>query len=109
MIGDLAPAANEVIFGNYVKPLILKAWDVTYVEYHRRGLEEFPEEIPTFFDWMDRHRRDPVPKSFDVVTARTCDNRFYGVVVREFMRRAGPPPRRPSRCSARTSARPRSR
>ena len=46
MIGDLAPAANEFIFGNYVKPLILKAWDVTYVEYHRRGLEEFPEEIP---------------------------------------------------------------
>ncbi len=84
VIGDLAPAANEIIFGNYVKPLILKAWDVTYVEYHRRGLEEFPEEITTSFDWMDRHRRDPVPKSFDAVTARTCDNRFYGVVVHEF-------------------------
>ena len=64
--------------------MILKAWDVTYVEYHRRGLEEFPEEIPTVFDWMDRHRRDPAPKSFDVVTARTSDDRFYGVVVREF-------------------------
>ena len=88
VIGDLAPAANEVIFGNYVKPLILKAWDVTYVEYHRRGLEEFPEEIPTFFDWMDRHRRDPAPKSFEAVTARTSDDRFYGVVVHEFS--AGP-------------------
>ena len=84
VIGDLAPAATEVIFGNYVKPIILKAWDVTYVEYNRRGLEEFPEEVPTFFDWMDRHHRDPVPKSFDAVTARTCDNRFYGVVVHEF-------------------------
>src|SRR5208337_1131105 len=29
-------------------------------------------------------RRDPVPKSFDAATARTCDNRFYGVVVHEF-------------------------
>ena len=33
---------------------------------------------------MDRHRRDPAPKSFDAVTARTCDDRFYGVVVHEF-------------------------
>src|SRR4051812_1782587 len=33
---------------------------------------------------MDRHRRDPFPKSFEAVTARTCDDRFYGVVVRDF-------------------------
>jgi len=84
VIGDLAPASSEVVFGTYLKPLILKSWDVTYVEYHHRGLEEFPEEIPTFFDWMDRHHRDPAPKSFDAVTARTCDGRFYGVVVHEF-------------------------
>jgi pimeloyl-ACP methyl ester carboxylesterase len=84
VIGDLAPASNEVVFGTYLKPLILKSWDVTYVEYHHRGLEEFPEEIPTFFDWMERHRRNPVLKSFDAVTARSCDGRFYGVVVHEF-------------------------
>ena len=104
VIGDLAPAANEIIFGSYVKPLILKAWDVTYVEYHRRGLEEFPEEIPTFFDWMDRHRRDPVPKSFDAVTARTCDNRFYGVVVHEFS--PGPHHRARGRRDARPEPQP---
>jgi pimeloyl-ACP methyl ester carboxylesterase len=85
VIGDLAPAAGEVVYASYVKPLIVKVWDVTYVEYHRRGIEEFPEEIPTIFDWMDRHRREPVPKSFEVVSARTCDNRFFGVVVREFV------------------------
>ncbi len=84
VIGDLAPASSEVIFGTYLKPLILKNWDVTYVEYFHRGLEEFPEEMTTFFDWMDRHHRDPLPKSFDVVTARSCDCRFYGVVVQEF-------------------------
>jgi hypothetical protein len=85
VMGDLAPAANEIVYGRYIKPLILKVWDVTYVEYHRRGLEEFPEEITPIFDWMDHHRRDPVPKAFDAVTARTCDSRFYGVVVQEFV------------------------
>jgi pimeloyl-ACP methyl ester carboxylesterase len=84
VIGDLAPAANEVIFDKEVKPMILKTWDVTYVEYYRRGLETFPEEVPRAFDWMDRHRRDPNPRSFEVVSARTSDDRFYGVVVREF-------------------------
>jgi pimeloyl-ACP methyl ester carboxylesterase len=84
VIGDLAPAANELVFSKYLKPAILKTWDITYVEYYRRGLETIPEEIPRAFDWMDRHRRDPIPKSFKVVTARTSDDRFYGVVVREF-------------------------
>jgi pimeloyl-ACP methyl ester carboxylesterase len=84
VLGDLAPAANEFIFANYVKPLITKAWDITYVEYFRRGLEEIPEEIKPAYDWMDRHRRDPFPKSFKVATARISDDRFYGVVVREF-------------------------
>ena len=57
---------------------------MTYIEYQRRGLETFPEEVPLAFDWMDRHRRDPYPKSFRAFTARTSDDRFYGVVVREF-------------------------
>ena len=84
VIGDLAPAATEFVYSKYIKSLILKTWDITYVEYYRRGLETLPEEIPPAFDWMDRHRRDPYPKSFKVNTARTCDDRFYGVVVREF-------------------------
>jgi pimeloyl-ACP methyl ester carboxylesterase len=84
VIGDLAPAASKFIYDKYVKPLILKTWDITYVEYYRRGLEELPEEITPAFDWMDRHRRDPYPKSFKAFTARTSDDRFYGMVVREF-------------------------
>jgi hypothetical protein len=84
VLGDLAPASNEVVFTNYLKPMILKTWDVTYMEFHHRGLEEFPEEIPTFFDWMERRRRDPVPKAFDAVSARTCDDRRYGMVIRSF-------------------------
>ncbi|HZW33132.1 MAG TPA: PHB depolymerase family esterase [Isosphaeraceae bacterium] len=84
VIGDLAPAANEVVFSRYVKPAIQKTWDILYVEYFRRGLETFPEEIPRAFDWMDRHHRDPYPKAFKAVSARTSDDRFYGVVIREF-------------------------
>ena len=84
VIGDLAPAASEFVYGSYIKSLILKTWDITYAEYYRRGLETLPEEIPRAFEWMDRHRRDPYPKSFKINTARTCDDRFYGVVVREF-------------------------
>jgi pimeloyl-ACP methyl ester carboxylesterase len=84
VLGDLAPASNEVVFNNYIKPLILKTWDVTYVEYYRRGLEEFPEEIPSAFDWMDRRRREAIPRSFEVCSARSSDDHFYGVVIREF-------------------------
>lgn len=84
VLGELAPAANEVIYNNFVKPMILKTWDVTYIEYQRRGLDTFPEEVPRAFDWMDRHHRDPCPKSFKVVAARPSDNRFYGVVINEF-------------------------
>jgi hypothetical protein len=84
VIGDLAPAANEFIYTSLIKPLITKAWDITYIEYFRRGLEKLPEEIPTAFDWMSRHRREPFPKSFKALTARSSDDRFNGVVVRNF-------------------------
>ena len=83
-LADLAPAANEVVFGVILKPLIAKALDVTYNEYLKRGPEAFPEEAPAVFDWMDRRRRDPFPKNYDVVAARSSDNRFFGAVVQEY-------------------------
>jgi pimeloyl-ACP methyl ester carboxylesterase len=81
--GDQAPASSEVIFP-LVKGLMARPYDVTYVEYLRRGWEDFPEEASSVFDWMDRRRRDPTPRAFEVVAGRTCDDRFYGLVVREF-------------------------
>jgi pimeloyl-ACP methyl ester carboxylesterase len=83
VVGEYVPAVRPLVYEKYVKPLIVKAWDVTYIEYFRRGLEELPEEIPTAYDWMDRHRRDPYPKSFKAFTARTSDARFNGIVARE--------------------------
>jgi len=84
VIGDLAPAANEVVFGSFVKPMITKARDVTYIELNRRGLEEFPEEMTTYFDWMDRRSREAVPREFEASTARICDDRWHGVVIKGF-------------------------
>jgi pimeloyl-ACP methyl ester carboxylesterase len=84
VVGEYAPAASSFIYEKFVKPLIMKAWDITYIEYFRRGLEELPEEITPAYDWMDRHRRDPYPKSFKAFTARASDARFYGIVVRDF-------------------------
>ena len=83
-LGELAPLAREVAFDQYAKPMILDVQDVTYVDYLKRGLEALPEEVPTFFDWMDRRRRDPAPKTFEAATAREGDSRFYGVIVRDF-------------------------
>jgi predicted esterase len=83
-LGDLAPAGNEVVFGQKLKPLISRGWDVTYLEYLKRGLEDLPEEAAPALDWANRRRREPYPKAFDVLTARESDNRFYGIVVREF-------------------------
>jgi dienelactone hydrolase len=82
-LGELAPAAREFVFDQFVRPMIEDVLDVTYVDYLRRGLEELPEEVPGFFDWMDRRRRDPAPKSFAASTAREGDDRFFGVVVRD--------------------------
>jgi pimeloyl-ACP methyl ester carboxylesterase len=83
-LGDLAPASNELVFSEMLKPLIVKAFDVTYVEYYKRGLEDLPEEAPAIFDWMDRRHRDAYPKSFSAVASRDSDDRYYGVVIREF-------------------------
>jgi pimeloyl-ACP methyl ester carboxylesterase len=84
-LGDLAPLSNEIVFGELLKPLIAKNKDVTYVEYYRRGLEDLPEEAGPIFDWMDKRRRDPYPKEFEVVSARESDNRFFGISIREFL------------------------
>ena len=81
-LGEMAPGGRDLIYKKLVKALILKVMDVTYVDYFKRGQEELPEEVPGFFDWMERQRRDPYPKTFKASTAREGDYRFYGVVAR---------------------------
>ena len=85
-LGELAPAAREVVFDQFVKPMIEDVKDVTYVDYLRRGLESLPEEVPACFDWMAPRHRDPIPRTFEVATARESDARFSGVIVQEIAR-----------------------
>lgn len=87
-LGELsAPTEDPLIFEKWAKPLIVRNHDLIYVKYFKRGLEPFPEEAPQVFDWMEGRRRDPAPKQFEAETARDCDVRFFGVVVREFAAR----------------------
>jgi hypothetical protein len=83
-MGDLAPGATDLIL-TLVKSMLGKNYDVTYSEYFHRGLEDLPEEATPIFEWFDHRRpRDAYPKKFKVSTARVCDTRFYGLIVREF-------------------------
>jgi len=91
VMGDLSPATRETL--DMVKEdMITRSFDATFVEHYRRGQEDFPEEAPSAFDWMAPRRRDPYPRKFDVVTARECDDRFYGVVVRDLAAGVAPAP-----------------
>lgn len=81
--GDLAPGEKQVTLP-LVKGLMLKNWDATYVQYYKRGLEMFAEEIPAAFDWMDGRRRQVDLDEFAAVAGREGDQRFHGMVIREF-------------------------
>jgi len=81
-LGDLAGAGETVL--DMAKDMITRNYNVTYVEYYRRGRDNLPEEAPSVFDWMSTLRRDPVPKKFAASSARECDNRFFGVVIKKF-------------------------
>lgn len=83
-VGDLSTAATETMVFDPIKAMISKTWDVTYVEYVRRGLEELPEEVPSVVDWMSRRKRTRYRKDFEAKAGRPGDDRFFGVVVRAF-------------------------
>lgn len=81
--GNLAPGESQVVLP-LAKGQMLKNWDLTYVQYDKRGLEMFPEEIPAAFDWMASRRREIAPAEFAVVAGREGDQRFHGLVIQEF-------------------------
>lgn len=85
VIGDLsAPSEDPIVFEKWARPLITANKELIYVKYFHRGLEPFPEEAPRIFDWMTGRQRDPFPRNFEVVAARSCDVRYFGVVARQF-------------------------
>ena len=46
VIGDKTPAAGNFIYEKYVKPLILKTWDITFVEYTAAAAKSSPKIRP---------------------------------------------------------------
>jgi hypothetical protein len=89
--GELSPATEELIQPE-VMGLMNRNYDVIFIEHLKRGLEPFPEDIPDLFDWMEPRRREPYPTDFNAVSAREGDDRFYGLVIREFAPRRALPP-----------------
>lgn len=82
-MGELAPTETDLLFP-FATGLAARNYDVVCVEYYKRGLEAFPEERGAVLDWMAPRRREPYSKEFTVTAGRSSDNRFFGVVVKEF-------------------------
>lgn len=81
--GELAPGELQLI-QPMTKGLMQKNWDVTHVQYYKRGYEFFEEEIPNVFHWMKGRKRNPVLAEFSAVAGREGDQRFFGLVIQEF-------------------------
>ena len=75
VFGELG-GGTEVIRDTHVKPLLMKNYDLIFVEYMNRGLEDFPEEAGAIFDWMASRVRRAVPPGFTVSTAPTATTAF---------------------------------
>ncbi len=89
-LGDLAGAGETVL--DMAKDMITRNYNVTYVEYFKRGRDNLPEEAAPVFDWMATLRRDPAPRQFAVCSSRVCDDRFFGIVLKEFSTGRAPNP-----------------
>ncbi|HWE36819.1 MAG TPA: alpha/beta hydrolase [Isosphaeraceae bacterium] len=82
-LGTMAPG-EEFIRSYIMKPYMTNNLDVVITQYISRGQEDFPEDAPAAFDWMASRRRVTDPRAFKFVSARECDDRFYGLVIRQF-------------------------
>jgi pimeloyl-ACP methyl ester carboxylesterase len=81
--GELTPGEAQFI-QPLARSLMQKNFDVTYVQYYKRGYEFLAEEIPTAFEWMKGRSRNPAPAEISAVAAREGDQRFFGLVIQEF-------------------------
>lgn len=69
-------ANNAQVMDKYLKYV---GYDATIVQYQGRGHEHFYDDIQNMFGWMEFHRRDPLPKSFECVSMRPWDNFFWWI------------------------------
>lgn len=72
---DQRDPSNNDLFDNIFKRGA--RFDFLLVEYLGRGNDRYLDEIPKVFDWIELHRRQPLPKEFTVESLRKTDNRFF--------------------------------
>jgi len=63
-------------------------YNCTIVQFQGRGHEHFQDEIQRIFDWMQltAHRRDFVPRKWEVHSMRPWDNFFWWLELNDFPR-----------------------
>ncbi len=94
---------NAMDWDRYLRP----HYNTTIVMYQGRGHEHFHDEIQEIFKWMNLHRRDFYPGSFECVSLRPWDNFFWWAEVDNFpaasttMPVNWPPSGRPARTEGR--------
>ena len=61
-------------------------YDCTVVQFKGRGHEHFQDEIQRIFEWMQQsaHRRDFVPRKWEVHSMRPWDNFFWWLELNDF-------------------------
>ena len=68
---------NGPQWNKYLASAKVTEFDVTLVDYVGRGREHFQEEIFRIFEWMNVHRRNFAPESFECHSMRSWDNYFW--------------------------------
>ena len=77
-------AENAVDWDRYLTKSHASQWDIMVVQYLGRGHEAYYDDIQHLFTWMDLHKRNFFPESFEARSMRPWDNFFWYVESEQF-------------------------
>jgi pimeloyl-ACP methyl ester carboxylesterase len=77
-------AENAVDWDSYLKRSSATLWDIMVIQYLGRGHEHYHDEIQNLFTWMNLHKRNFFPASFEAKSMRQWDNFFWYVEAGQF-------------------------
>jgi pimeloyl-ACP methyl ester carboxylesterase len=60
--------------------------DLVYCEYRGRGLDRFPEELPSLFEWMALQERGPWPRQIEHKVLRETDGAVFWLDCQDLLR-----------------------
>lgn len=84
--GDREPTTIQNDNARDINDMMNKQHNVTYCTFKSRGIENYREELPRLFDWLETVRRPPLKElaSFDAKTLRVTDNEFAWLTCSAF-------------------------